>query len=126
MLLLQSVVTTVLCVDVHAYADADDDASPFEDMPVDPNSPLQPQHFCPETPRIYYRALSSKDLPDLQHVSPLLLVSAFIICPYLPTLQRIRKSDYKAYLFGTEILQKTDWDWSSEEEARAVKYADLS
>lgn len=79
---LQLLATTASCADVHAYADADDDAFPFEDMPVDPNSPLQLQHFCLETLRIYYRVLSSEDLPDLQHVSPLLLISAFIIYPY--------------------------------------------
>lgn len=83
MSLLHSVAATVLYVDVHAYVDADDDAFLFEGMPVDPNFPLQPQHFCLETPRIYYRVLSSKDLPDLQHVSLLLLVSAFIICAYV-------------------------------------------
>lgn len=82
MLTLQPLAITVLCADVHACADADDDAFPFEDMPVDPNSPLQLQHFYLETLRTYYRVLSSKDLSDLQHVSPLLLVSAFIICPH--------------------------------------------
>lgn len=77
MLTLQLLATMVSCADVHACADADDDAFPFEDMQVDPNFPLQLQHFCLETLRTYYRVLSSKDLPDLQHVSPLLLVSAF-------------------------------------------------
>lgn len=80
---LQPVAATALYVDVHACADADDDAFLFEGMPVDPNFQLQPQHFCPETLRIYYQVLSSKDLPDLQHVSPLLLVSVFIICAYV-------------------------------------------
>lgn len=60
--------TTVSYADVHACVDADDDAFPFEDTLVDPNFPLQPQHFCPETLRTYYRALFLKDLLDLQHV----------------------------------------------------------
>lgn len=81
--MLQPVAAMALYVDVHACADADDDAFLFEDMPVDPNSPLQPQHFCPEMLKTCYQVLSSKDLPDLQHVSPLLLVSAFIICAYV-------------------------------------------
>jgi len=80
-LLLQPVAVTVLYVDVHVCADADDDAFLFEGMPVDPNFPLQ--HFYPETLRTYYQVLSSRDLLDLQHVSPLLLVSAFIICAYV-------------------------------------------
>lgn len=79
--MLQPVVATASYVDVHAYVDADDDAFLFEGMLVDPNFLLQ--HFYLETLRIYYQVLSSKDLPDLQHVSPLLLVSAFIICAYI-------------------------------------------
>lgn len=82
MLLLQPVEVTVLYVDVHVCADADDDAFLFEGMPVDPNFLLQ--HFCLEKSlRTYYQVLSSRDLLDLQHVSPLLLVSAFIICAYV-------------------------------------------
>lgn len=81
-LMLQLLATTVSCADVHVCADADDDAFLFEDTPVDPNSPRQLQHFCLETLRTYYRVLSSEGLPDLQHVSPLLLVSAFIVYPY--------------------------------------------
>lgn len=80
---LQPVAVTVLYVDVHVCADADDDAFLFEGMPVDPNFLLQLQHFYPETLRTYYQVLSSRDLLDLQHVSPLLLVSAFIICAYV-------------------------------------------
>jgi len=69
-----------LYADVHAYADVGDDAFLYEGTLVDP---LQLQHFYPETLRTYYRVLSLGDLPDLQHASPLLLVSAFIICPNL-------------------------------------------
>lgn len=54
----------VSCADVHACVDVDDDAFLFEDM-LDPNSPLQRQHFCLETLRTYYRVLSSEDQPDL-------------------------------------------------------------
>jgi len=79
--MLQLMAATVLCADVHACVDVDDDAFPFEDT-LDPNSPLQHQHFYLETLRIYYQVLSSEDQPDLQHVSPLLLISAFIICSY--------------------------------------------